>query len=203
MKHFTHSLLLPLLAVASLSAAAFAGSVPSLQVTISSRAGKVVYKGQTDAGGAFITPALAPGNYVVLFHSRSTPEGGPFALVVGGGQKEVVAKSVPGKKFAQGGVAMRVDLAKGVSLKGQVSRAGAKSASGSTAATAIPPNGERTENGVRVKYMDGKKFVWVESDISAGASGHWAPADSMEGRNASNTPGNLQGKVPPAQPSDH
>ncbi|MGH7938896.1 MAG: carboxypeptidase-like regulatory domain-containing protein [Bryobacteraceae bacterium] len=194
MKHFTHSFLLPLLAIASFSSLAFAGSVPPIQVTISSHAAKVVYKGMTDASGAFTTPALAPGNYMLLFHSKSAPKGGPFALVVGEGQKEVVANSVPGKKFAQGGVAMRVEVEKAMSLKGQVSKAGVKNASRSTAATPVPPNGERMENGVRVKYVDGKKFVWVENDIAAGASGHWAPADSVEARNAPRA-----SKAPPAQ----
>jgi hypothetical protein len=197
MKHCTRSLLLLLLAIASLSSMAYADSAPSMQVTISSRAGKVVYKGTTDAGGAFTTPVLAPGNYVVVFHSKSTPNGGPFALVVGGGQKEVVANAVPGAKFAKGGVAMQVKVEKGMSLKGQVSRAGAKRANRSTAAAAIHPNGETKENGMRVKYVDGEKFVWVESDIAAGASGHWAPADSAEARNAANRSHDVTGKEPP------
>ena len=194
-----HSLFLPLLALASFTSLACAGSVSPMHLTVSSHGGKTVYKGMTDASGAFTTPALAPGNYVLLFHSKSTPKGGPFDLVVSGGEKEVIANSVPGGRFTGGGVAMRVKIEKEVGLRGQVSRAGVKSASGSAAATPVPRNGETKENGMRVKYVDGKKFVWVESDIAAGASGHWAPADSMEARNA---PRNGRAKAAPSQSGD-
>jgi hypothetical protein len=186
MKNFNRSLLLSSLACIGLASLAYAAT-PSMEVTVSNSAKKVVYQGRTDASGAFTTPSLAPGNYVVLFTTKSSPKGGPFSLIVTAGKQETSADSLPGGKFAQGGVAMAIKVNTAMSLRGQITGGGAKAAmraGSATASAASHPDGETMENGKRVKYTSGKKFVWVPTTIAAGSSGHWASADSAEGRNA-------------------
>ena len=178
MKSF-RSLLSTLVLLLGAGSLAFATSAPSLDVVVSNSSGKVVFKGRTNAEGVFTTSKLAPGNYVVQFNSTSSLKGGPFALVVGAGEKKVVANAVAGTKFAQGGVAMKVQVGPTtMSLTGQVA------AAGSTAQGTTPPNGERMEHGQRVKYVDGKKFVWVQSEIGSNLGARWVEASSVEGRQA-------------------
>ncbi|MGH7938897.1 MAG: carboxypeptidase-like regulatory domain-containing protein [Bryobacteraceae bacterium] len=150
-----------LLGVASLASAA----VPAMTVTVSNSAGKLMFKGKTNAAGLFSTKSLAPGSYVVQFNSDSS-KGGPYALVIGAGKKKVVADSVPASKFSKGGVAMRVEVSKAMSLTGQVSDA---------AANTTASNG-------KVKYINGKKFVWIEGAMGSNLGGRWVDAASPEAR---------------------
>jgi hypothetical protein len=172
MKSLSRSVLLSSLAL--LGAAALASAaVPTMDVTVSDSAGKLEFKGKTNAQGLFTTKSLAPGNYVVQFTAK-TSKGGPYALVVSAGKKKVMAESVPAAKFSKGGVAMRVEVSKGMSLTGQVAEAGQ--------ATIAANNGSNKSN-ARVKYVDGKKFVWVQSELGSNLGGHWVDATSPEARN--------------------
>ena len=196
MKILRHSLLSLVLSVGLLSAAR-AGSMPSLQVKVAKAAGAVVYEGSTDSAGAFHTASLAPGNYTVQFNAKSAPKGGPFSIVLDDtGKGGAVSSSVPAGKFTRGGVALRVEVGpKAMSLAGRVSPAGSAKAVAAAAGKPMPKDGVHMEDGKKVKYEKGKKFVWVEGISAMG--GHWALADSAEGKNAQVT-----GKQGPAHESE-
>lgn len=139
-------------------------------------AGKLVFDGKTDVAGLFTTKQLGPGDYVVQFSSNSS-KGGPFAVVVSAGKKKVVAESVPGSKFIQGGVAMKLKVDKAMSVTGQVASVG----------QAVAKNGATVmENGHKVKYINGKKYVWAQNELGSNLGGHWVAADSAQGRNVQN-----------------
>ncbi len=148
--------------------------------------GKVAYQGETDASGAFSTPQLSPGNYVVQLNAKSAPKGGPFSLVLEDTGKGVsMADSIAAGKFAHGGVAMKIEVGpKAMSLKGHIAHGGAGShaVAAAAAGTPVPKDGITKENGKKVKYENGKKYVWVEGISAMG--GHWAYADSAEARNS-------------------
>ncbi len=112
-------------AAASIASAA----VPLVSVTVADSSGRAAYKGITDGKGTFATGRLQPGSYVVQFNSRSAPEGSRYALVISAGTKKVVASSVEAEKFGAGGVAMKIDVAAGLTITGQVAEAGAQTSS--------------------------------------------------------------------------
>ncbi len=168
MKTFRRSLLLTLGLFLGLASLAYS-SLPSLQVTVSNSAGKLVYKGATNAQGLFSTANLPPGDYIVQFNSTNL-KGRDFALVVAAGKKKVVANSVAGAKFAAGGVAMKVEVEKPINLTGQVT---------DVAAT-------QTASNAKVKYINGKKYVWVANEAGSNLGGRWVDASSPEARGSSN-----------------
>lgn len=172
MKNLRHSLPLSLLIFLSVATLTSAASAPAMEVTVSNSAGKLVYNGKIDAKGIFATPNLAPGSYVVQFNARNSIKGGPFALVVSAGKKKVVAESVPAGKFSKGGVAMKVDVAREINLTGQVADAGAATAD--------------TKSNSKVKYIKGKKYVWVTGDLGSNLGGRWVDASSAGARNSQN-----------------
>ena len=164
MKTLRRSLLLSLGLFLGLASLAYS-SLPSLQVTVSNSAGKLVYKGATNAQGLFSTANLPPGDYIVQFNSAKL-KGRELALVVAAGKKKVVANSVAGARFAAGGVAMKVEVAKSINLTGQVTDAAAA----------------QTASNSKVKYINGKKYVWLQPDTSSNLGGRWVDASSAEGQ---------------------
>jgi hypothetical protein len=156
------------LAYLSLVAACMAyGAVPAVNVTVSDASGKAAFKGATDAKGAFATPNLKPGNYVVQFNATSGAlKGNRYALVVSAGKKKVSASAVPGEKFTGGGVAMKVEVGAGLNITGQVA----------------------TEANGAVK--NGKKMVWIPPQLGSHMPGHWAEEGSAEAIAAKNA-GNM------------
>ena len=90
----------------------------SIEVTVSDASGKVAYKGKTGGDGTFATGKLQPGNYIVQFNSSNLK--GNRAIVVSAGSKKVSADSVPASKFGGGGVAMRIEVGKGLNINGEV-----------------------------------------------------------------------------------
>jgi hypothetical protein len=95
--------------------------VPSMNVTVSDSSGKAAFKGPTKDDGVFATAKLQPGSYVVQFTAKnSSVKGGQYSIVVGAGQKKVVANAVAGEKFLGVGVAMKVDVGAGLNITGQV-----------------------------------------------------------------------------------
>jgi hypothetical protein len=74
--------------------------VPPMNVTVSDSSGKAAFKGATQDDGLFSTAKLQPGKYVVQFAStNSSVKGSQYSIVVGAGQKKVVANAVAGEKF--------------------------------------------------------------------------------------------------------
>lgn len=95
--------------------------VPSMNVTVSDSSGKAAFKGPTKDDGVFATAKLQPGSYVVQFTAKnSSVKGGQYSIVVGAGQKKVVANAVAGEKFLGPGVAMKVEVGAGLNITGQV-----------------------------------------------------------------------------------
>jgi hypothetical protein len=137
------------------------GALPQLTVTVADSGGKSAYKGATDKNGTFATGTLKPGKYVVQFNAKSAEKGASYALVVSAGSKKVTADSIPGEKFAGGGVAMKIDVASGLNITGQVT------------------------TGMQTKVdKDGKQMVWIPKQLGSNLPAHWAPADSAEAKEA-------------------
>lgn len=147
-----------ILVVALVATTAFAG-VPPVNVTVSA-SGKASFKGKTDAKGSFATAKLTPGEYVVQFNSNSAAlKGKKYAVVVSAGKKKVSA-SVPGEKFAGGGVAMKVDVGSGLNITGVV------------AADDAPVS------------KNNKKMVWIAPEVGSNLPGRWVEEDSAEAKTA-------------------
>jgi hypothetical protein len=135
------------------------GSVPALRVTVSDSKGYAAYKGTTNEDGTFATGTLKPGHYVVQFNARrDTVAGNNYALIVSAGRKKVVASAVAGDKFAGGGVAMRIEVAGGAKIAGQVA------------------------SDLRTMMKNGRLLVWIPQQIGSHLPGHWAEADSAEAK---------------------
>ena len=149
-----------------LAVAAFGAGMPPVDVMVMGPDGKVAYKGKTGAAGTFSTGIMAPGNYVVQFNSKSPAmKGNQYTTVVGAGKQKVSAEAVAGSKFAGGGVAMKLQVGKGMRITGQV-------ASGQTADNA------------NVKIIKGKRFVWVKGgETGSNLGGRWVEEGSPEARN--------------------
>jgi Carboxypeptidase regulatory-like domain len=141
-----------------LSSAFFAAAMPSLDVTVSDSGSKLAYKGKTGASGTFATGTLAPGKYTVQFRSNGNMPGN-YALLISAGKQKVMAEAVPGSKFSQGGVAMRLDVSSGLNITGQVS-------TGKVASADMSSN-------ARVKIVNGKKYVWKGPEVGSNFGGHW------------------------------
>lgn len=156
MKIPLRNILLSFLLVAA--SAVYAATVPSMDVTVSDSAGKLVYKGKTNSNGTFSTGKLNPGSYVVQFNANKSSVKGPYALVVSAGKKKVTAEAVEGSKFAAGGVAMKVEVGRGLNITGQVA----------TNLAAVTASGN-----AKVKVMNGKRYVWVEGETGSHMGGRW------------------------------
>ena len=158
-----------LFSIVSLTACAAFGAVPPMKVTVSDAAGKVAFKGATNTSGAFSTGNLTAGNYVVQFTSAdSALRGLQYMLVVSAGKKKVSADAVAGEKFTSGGVAMKIDVAGGLNITGQIT----------------------TTAHVRLDPKTKKKMVWIAPMLGSNMPGHWAEEDSAEAK-TSKTRGNM------------
>src|SRR5438105_4218008 len=133
-------------------------SNPTFKVTVADAGGKVAFKGLTDTSGSFATGNLAAGNYVVQLNSSTgATKGDQYTVVIAAGKKKVSAESVAGEKFNAGGVAMKIDVAGGLKVTGQVA-----------AST------------VKIDQKTKKKLVYIPSRIGSNLPGRWVPADSAE-----------------------
>ena len=150
----------------AVTAGSFAyAAVPEMRVTVSDASGYAAYKGATDSNGAFATGSLKPGHYVVQFNAKRNDVGGNnYALVVSAGRKKVVANAVAGEKFAGGGVAMRIEVAGGGNIVGQIA------------------------SDLRTMMKDGRLLVWIPQQIGSNLPGHWTEADSAEAKFAQTRP---------------
>jgi hypothetical protein len=140
-------------------------ALPSVKVLVADSAGKVAFKGVTDASGAFSTGSLAGGNYVVQFNSTSAATANhSYILVVSAGKKKVAAESIDGGKLTAGGVAMKIAVAAGSKISGQVAA-----------------------SNVKIDDKTKKMMVYIPPRIGSNMPGHWVPADSAEAIAARNS----------------
>lgn len=166
-----------ILGVALAAVTAFAAE-PSVSVTVIN-SGKTSFKGQTDSKGTFATGKLKPGNYTVQFNSNAAGlKGKKYAVVVSAGKKKVSA-DVAGEKFAGGGVAMKVDVADGSNITGQI------------AASTAPSS------------ASGKKMVWIPPMLGSNQPGHWAEEDSAEAKQSKSRGVMSRDSVEKVQQSQH
>ena len=102
--------------------------------------GKVIFKGKTDGRGNFTTGKLDAGNYVIQFKAESAAAvaDARYSIAAAGGKKAVTATAVAGEKFARGGVAMRVQVADGSPLAGQVVKGDLEALEPVQAASRVP-----------------------------------------------------------------
>jgi hypothetical protein len=148
-----------ILAIAICGATAVYAATPPLNVIVTN-SGKTSFKGQTDSKGVFATGKLAPGQYTVQFNSDSAAlKGKQYVLVVSAGTKKVSADCA-GEKFARGGVAVKVDVAAGLNITGQVA----------------PQTGPTSAGG--------KKMVYITPQLGSNMPGRWVPEDSAEAKEA-------------------
>ncbi len=138
-------------------------SVPLINVTVADSSGKTAYKGATDGKGTFATSKLQPGGYVVQFNSKGAPKGSKYTFVVSAGKKKVTANAIGGEMLAGVGVAMKIDVAAGLNITGQIAAEDKNSA----------PIGH-----------NGKPMVWVPQRVGSNRAAHWAESDSAEVKEA-------------------
>jgi hypothetical protein len=169
MKTIARSIVVGLIGAAASVAVA---AVPSINVTVADSSGKAAYKGATSSNGTFATGKLQPGGYIVQFNSKSAPKGSKYAVVISAGIKKVTANAVEAEKLAAGGVAMKIDVAAGLNITGQVAAEDKNSA----------PMGH-----------NGKPMVWIPKKTGTNIAAHWADSDSAEAKQAQTT-GNLSTK---------
>jgi hypothetical protein len=160
MKTIARSFVVCLIAAAASVASA---AVPLINVTVADSSGKAAYKGATDGKGTFATGKLQPGGYVVHFNSKSAPKGSKYAVVISAGTKKVTAQAVEAEKLAAGGVAMKIDVAAGLNITGQVAAEDKNSA----------PMGH-----------NGKPMVWLPKRLGSNVAAHWVESDSAEAKEA-------------------
>jgi hypothetical protein len=135
--------------------------VPNVDVTVSDAAGNLTYRGRTDANGVFATGRVAPGNYIVQFHSKNAKTGrSDYAIFAAAGHHRVVADAISGAKFAGNGVAVRLNSTLGTPIVGQVALGG------------LNALGTRIVNGVRYVLLPPETGDvgprWVQEGTSSG-----------------------------------
>ncbi|MFL6594798.1 MAG: carboxypeptidase-like regulatory domain-containing protein [Chthoniobacterales bacterium] len=144
---------------------AWAG-VAGVQVTVSDHAGKLTYRGRTDASGAFVTPWVTPGDYVVQINSTDAfADRSDYAIFAAAGKHRVVANAVEGAKLRSGGIAMRLKVAAGTPIIGQIALGGV--------------------NALGTKIVNGKRFVLVQSETGSALGPRWVEERSASAHNVS------------------
>lgn len=152
--------LFPFLVTVLVAAAGF-GAEP-VDVTVSNASGKAIFKGKTNASGTFATGKVQPGDYVVQLHSNAPLKGDGYAVVISAGKKKMSADSLPGSKFAGGGIAMKIAVGDGMNITGQVVAGGASGGD---------PN---------VKVVNGTKYYWVKGGTGSNLGGRWMTAEEAK-----------------------
>ena len=180
MKTSRHSLVFLLLVSLGIVSLASGIAGPIVDVKVSNSGGKVVYKGTTDASGAFATPKLPSGNYTVQLNTGERLKGGPFALVLSAGKETSGSNAIPAGKFLKGGVAMKMTVSGPASLTGKVGPAGSMAKAPMAKTTPVAS----TKSGAKTKMINGHEFVWIPAEQGDWNPGKWVEADSIEAKNA-------------------
>jgi hypothetical protein len=151
-------------AVVGLVASDAHGNVSGMDVTVSDAAGRLVYRGKTDAAGAFGTGRVAPGVYVVQLNAKKVAlDRNDYGIFAAGGTHRVVADAVEGAKFASGGVAMRLKLKTATPIIGQV-------ALGGTSA-------------LGTKIVDGTRYILMAPQTGSNIGPRWVEEGTQPARN--------------------
>lgn len=150
------SILTLIVALAGLSAA----SASPIEVNVLDPGGKLVSRAKMNSAGAFATPALSGGNYVLQLRSTTPITGKQFDISVASGRKKASAEAIPGEKFAGSGIGLKIDVTKGMSISGRV------------AAAVDNPS---------VKWVNGHKYIWVQGSTGSNISGRWLPEEEARG----------------------
>jgi len=149
------------------------GGIPALQVTVFDADEKVAFQGPLDSDGSFATGSLSPGRYVVQFKTKNTAtKNNLHLLVVSAGTKKVIAAAVPGQKFTGGGVAMKVDVGPSSRITAQVAQ----------------ENTVTGEGVSRSRVIDGKRYVWLTTQIGSNLGRRWVEERLAPGVNIVNVP---------------
>ena len=90
-----------------------------------------------------------------------------YLLVVAAGKTKVIADAVRGEQFAGGGVAMRLQVGKGLKAEGQIANEQAVSVSGNA----------------KVKIVNGRRYLWVGDETGSHIGPHWAEQGFGPARN--------------------
>jgi hypothetical protein len=131
-----------------------------IKVTVANAANKVAFKGTVGREGGFSTANLTPGNYVVRFNAAAALPKGQYTAVLSSGKKKVSAAAIDGEKFNGGGVAMRIEVASGLNIAGQIAKQ-----------DKTAPIGH-----------NGKPMVWIPQRTGSNVGAHWAESDSAEAK---------------------
>lgn len=132
---------------------------------------KVVFKGKTDGRGSFRTGKLEAGNYVLQFNSATAKglKGNLYSIAAVGGKRAVTATAVAGAKFAAGGIAMRVEVAGGSRLAGQVAAGDLAAVENVKAAVDAPKSkGRSAESLGRTQDLSGQGSAPLGGNIRPG-----------------------------------
>jgi hypothetical protein len=152
-----HTILLTCAALTVLLSSAH-GGIPGINVIVSDSSGKAAFKGVTGADSTFATSSLPPGDYVIQFRSTNAAlKGNQYLLVVSAGKKKVIADAVAGEQLAGGGVAMKLKVASGLRIAGQVANQESTVVQGLN----------------KVRLINGRRYVWVQSKLGSNLGPHW------------------------------
>jgi hypothetical protein len=159
---------------------ACAAGVPNVEVTISDAAGRLIYRGNTDANGVFATRQVTAGSYVVQFNAKKAAiNRNDYAIYAAAGHTRVVADAISGAKFANGGVAMRLKPATATPIVGQVALGGV--------------------NALGTKIVNGVRYVLLPP--STGDLGpRWVEEGTQAARNVTRIRIDDPGMIKPAPP---
>jgi hypothetical protein len=147
------------------AATGYGAGVSNVEVTVSDAAGRLTYRGKTDANGVFATGKIAPGNYVVQLRAKNAKvRRNDYGIFAAAGHHRVVAEAVPGSKFASAGVALRLKPATSTVIIGQVAIGG--------------PN----ELGTRI--VNGRRMVLLPPE-TGDVGPRWVEEGTASGRNIS------------------
>ena len=147
------------------ASAVHAGGVPNVDVTVSNGAGRLTYRGKTDANGVFATGRVAPGNYVVQFQAKKAAANrDDYAIFVAAGRQKIVADAISEAKFSGAGVAVRVKPATRTPIMGQVVLGGV--------------------NELRTKIVKGVRYVLRQPETGDVAP-RWVEEGTQSARNLS------------------
>lgn len=142
-----------------------AGGVANVGITISDGAGRLTYRGKTDANGVFATARVSPGNYVVQFQAkRAAASRNDYAIFAAAGHHNVVADAVSGAKFSGAGIAIRLKPTTTTPIIGQVALGGV--------------------NELRTKIVKGVRYVLLPPETGDLAP-RWVREGSHPARNIS------------------
>src|SRR4051812_22771862 len=137
--------------------------VANVEVTVSDAAGRLTYRGKTDANGVFATGKVAAGNYVVQLRAKNAKVSrNDYGIFAAAAHQRVVADAVAGSKFASPGVAVRLKPTTSTVIVGQVAIGG--------------------PNELGTKIVNGRRLVLLPPE-TGDVGPRWVEEGTTSGRN--------------------